>query len=66
MLRSVPQRQDNLMDEGLLRMLATAPASGHGIVRRLLAERPAPDPHAARSIYLGLHRLERRGLLTSD
>ena len=66
MLRNGPQGQGNLMDEGLLRMLATAPASGHGVVRLLLAEQPASDPHAARSTYLGLHRLERRGLLTSD
>jgi hypothetical protein len=64
-LRSSPQRQANLVDEGLLRMLATAPASGHGVVRRLLAEHPASHSHAARSTYLGLHRLERRGLLTS-
>jgi len=66
MLRNGPQRQGSLMDEGLLRMLATTPASGHDVVARLLAEDAAADPHAARRTYLGLHRLERRGLLMSD
>jgi len=46
-------------------MVATAPVSGHGVLKRLLAEQPAPDMHAARSTYLGLHRLERSGLLSS-
>ena len=66
MLRKGPRRQAHLIDEDLLRILARAPDSGHGVVKRLVSEQPASHPYAARSTYLGLHRLERRGLLTSD
>jgi hypothetical protein len=66
MLRGGPRRPADRTDDGLLRLLATAPASGHGVVKRLRAEQPPSHAHAARSTYLALHRLERRGLLTSD
>jgi DNA-binding PadR family transcriptional regulator len=61
-----PRRQQDRTDERLLRILAQEPCCGHRLVKRLLAEQPAPPAHAARSMYLGLHRLERMGLLTSD
>jgi DNA-binding PadR family transcriptional regulator len=54
------------LDEGLLRILAIAPASGHAVVKQRRAASPAPDRDVAHSTYLGLHRLERQGLLTSE
>jgi hypothetical protein len=66
MLRIGPRRPANLMEERLLRIVATAPAPGHVVVKRLLIEQPASPMHAARCTYVGLHRLERRGLLISD
>jgi hypothetical protein len=65
-LRRGRQGQANLTDEVLLRILLSAPVSGHSVVRRLLAEQSASHAYAARSTYLGLHRLERKGLLAPD
>ena len=66
MLRSHDSRQATLRDEDLLRMLASAPATGHLLVKRLAADGREVDPYLARTTYLGLHRLERQGLLRSE
>lgn len=54
------------LEAALLRILETAPASGHVVVKRLHGTLPQVAPHTARAAYLGLHRLERRGLLSSE
>jgi DNA-binding PadR family transcriptional regulator len=66
MSRSHRLRHASPLDEGLLRILTIAPASGHAVVTQLRAAWQASDPDVARSTYLGLHRLERQGLLTSE
>jgi DNA-binding PadR family transcriptional regulator len=53
-------------DDRLLRILARTPAPGHHVVKQLLADGPAPQSDLVRSVYAGLHRLERRGLVKSE
>jgi DNA-binding PadR family transcriptional regulator len=66
MFRDQSQNQISSLDERLLRILSTAPASGHVLTKRLRGAEHHARPYAARATYLELHRLEREGLLTSD
>ena len=58
--QAVDQREDRL-----LRILAPAPAPGHHVVKQLMAEGLA-ESDLVRSVYAGLHQLERRGLVKAD
>jgi hypothetical protein len=66
MSRTHTLRRASPLDEGLLRILAIAPASGHAVVKQRRAASQAPDRDVAHSTYLSLHRLERQGLLASE
>jgi hypothetical protein len=57
--------QGRSFDECLLRLLVIAPASGYEVVKRFDTQRES-EPEVVRTAYLALHRLERRGLLTSE
>jgi hypothetical protein len=66
MLRGRARRAIDQFDDRLLRILASEAAPGHRVVKRLMADGPAPESDLVRSVYAGLHRLERTGLLRSD
>jgi DNA-binding PadR family transcriptional regulator len=66
MFRDQSQSRISSLDERLLRILSTAPASGHVLTKRLRGAEHHAIPYAARATYLELHRLEREGVLTSD
>jgi Transcriptional regulator PadR-like family len=66
MLRGRGRGAIDQFDDRLLRILASEEAPGHRVVKRLMADGPAPESDLVRSVYAGLHRLERTGLLKSE
>ena len=61
MLRGRGRGAIDQFDDRLLRILASEEAPGHRVVKRLMADVPAPESDLVRSVYAGLHRLARSG-----
>jgi hypothetical protein len=64
MLRGRGRGAIDQFDDRLLRILACEEAPGHRVVKRLMADMPAPESDLVRRVYAGLQRLERTGLLS--
>jgi Transcriptional regulator PadR-like family len=66
MLRGRGRGAVDQRDDRLLRILAHGPAPGHHVVKQLMTDGLTSESDLVRSVYAGLHRLERRGLLKAD